>query len=440
MLMSIFRKENGNICCKVEDIIPSPVVDNYRNKVEYNIGPSCDTKSPRVGFRLGTYKADNFAVVSPSECINVSDKAKKIAKVFQDYLEKSDHAYYDPGIHTGYWRQQTVRNCRSGETMVIVQMHPQNMTESELDDIKVSLKDLFFASQNDLQISSLYLQLRGQTKPGEDSSGKYEHIAGSKVIYEKMMEMKFQISPDAFFQINTFYAELLYAKVRDWCGITENTTVLDICCGTGTIGLSLAKAGAQRVIGVELCQQAIDDAKENARLNEIANAEFICGKAEDVLPSITDRFPRKTNVVAVVDPPRAGLHKKVILALRRCLAIRRLIFVSCDAKKAATNFLDLCRPTTNRNKGAPYKLMRAVPMDLFPHTKLCELVLLLERSVSDSRGTEQTSSSSNSDVYLEEASLKPLPIPSCDTLSALSCSSTETRLEDEEQKTSLQSE
>ena len=84
--------------------------------------------------------------------------------------------------------------------------------------------------------------------------------------------------------------------------------------------------------------------------------------------------------------------------------------------------------------------MRAVPMDLFPHTKLCELVLLLERAVSDSRGTEQTLSSSNSDVYLEEASSKPLPIPSCDALSALCSSSTETRLEDEEQKTSLQSE
>ncbi|XP_065055222.1 tRNA (uracil-5-)-methyltransferase homolog A-like [Rhopilema esculentum] len=377
---------------KLEDIIQSPVLEKYRNKVEFNIGPNTE-ENITVGFRLGTYKDDNFAVVEPTECINVSDEATKIAKIFQDFIQGSSLAHYDPGIHTGYWRQLTVRNCISGEIMVIVQVHPQNMNQDDVDNMKKTLIELF-SGQNEIHVSSLYLQLKGQGQIGQNNSQSYIHLSGKEVIYENMLDLQFQISPDAFFQVNTPAAEKLYSKIREWCDITEDTTVLDICCGTGTIGLFLAKAGAKKVIGIELCQQAIEDAKKNAALNGITNTEFICGKAEDALPRIVHRL-QSQKVVAVVDPPRAGLHKKVILALRSCLQIRRLVFVACDAKKASTNFLDLCRPTTNRNKGDPYNLLRAVPVDLFPHTAHCESILLMERFSKDSSESASIASSSN---------------------------------------------
>eukprot|EP00794_Sanderia_malayensis_P013751 gene13751-15189_t len=358
--------------------VNAPILENYRNKVEFSIGKGAEDDGPIVGFRLGTYKDDNFAVVSPCECVNVSKEAKYIAKLFQDFIRKSSKDCYDAGRHTGCWRQLTVRSYSSSDVMVIVQIHPQAMTEPEIENLKSSVKDLFFADSNDVKVTSLYLQKCGQRRAGENISDTYEYVYGSKAIYEHMMDMKFRISPDAFFQVNTLAAEALYSKVREWCDISQDTTVLDICCGTGTIGLAIAKFGAKKMIGIELCKQAVDDARHNAEINNIANVEFICGKAEDFLYNVTKHL-HYTDAVAVVDPPRAGLHKKVILALRQCAAIKRLIYVSCNPKQAATNFLDLCRPRTNRNKGAPFKLLKATPVDLFPHTKHCELALLMER-------------------------------------------------------------
>ena len=133
----------------------------------------------------------------------------------------------------------------------------------------------------------------------------YEHINGSKYIEEKLFNLTFRISPDAFFQVNSVGAEVLYSQVADWCNVSPATTVLDICCGTGTIGISMANK-VHQVIGVELCEHAVEDAKQNARLNGIYNTRYHCGKAEDLMTNIMKSL-HTTDIVAILDPPRAGL-------------------------------------------------------------------------------------------------------------------------------------
>jgi tRNA (uracil-5-)-methyltransferase len=140
------------------------------------------------------------------------------------------------------------------------------------------------------------------------------------------------------YKANTKAAEILYNKIVEISDIDENTIVLDICCGTGTIGLSLAKK-AKHIVGVEIIPEAIEDAKINSDFNEIKNVEWICGKAEDILPKIFRRFENE-KIIAIVDPPRAGLHSKVIQTLRRLKNLDKLIYVSCNPELAFGNFIE----------------------------------------------------------------------------------------------------
>lgn len=202
-------------------------------------------------------------------------------------------------------------------------------------------------------------------------------MTGEEWIHEELLGLKFRISPHSFFQTNTPAAEILYSAVGEWAQLDQDSTVLDVCCGTGTIGISLAKR-VKKVIGIELCQEAVKDAEANAKANGLTNVEFHCGKAEDVFPTILNAVV-SPNVTAIVDPPRAGLHSKVILAIRKAEHLKRLVYVACNAKAAMNNFIDLCRAPSNRVRGAAFRPVRAMAVDLFPQTMHCETILLFER-------------------------------------------------------------
>ncbi|XP_078680052.1 tRNA (uracil-5-)-methyltransferase homolog A-like [Branchiostoma floridae x Branchiostoma belcheri] len=374
------RKQYDNMCCKLENITPSPILNNYRNKNEFNIGISPEGKEKTIGFRLGRYKGGSCTVASPYNCPNVPETAKDMVRIFQTYLEQSTRSGYDTEKHQGHWKQLTVRTTQGSEVMVMVQFNVQDLSEDEIEKEKQLLQDYFSTGPGkDCGITSLFFQASRQRRPG-DEEPSYQLILGKEFIQEKLLDMTFRISPDAFFQVNTLAAEVLYTTVADWCDFTENSTVLDVCCGTGTIGLTLAKH-VKKVIGVELCQQAVEDAKVNANINGIENAEFLCGKAEDILPDLVRRL-YSTELVAVVDPPRAGLHSRVISVLRKCSNLTKLVYVSCNSQSAMPNFIDLCRPTSNKFKGAAFRPVRAVPVDLFPHTWHSELIIQFERSQS----------------------------------------------------------
>jgi SAM-dependent methyltransferase len=188
------------------------------------------------------------------------------------------------------------------------------------------------------------------------------------------------LSLSASFQVNTPGAAQLCELLREQCDVGPSTVLLDVCCGTGTLGLSLASA-VKRVIGIEICVPAVADARANAERNGVTNATFIAAKAEDATRRLLDTLTaeEKTNLVAIVDPPRAGLHSEVLKALRACLPLRRMLFVSCHAPAFVSNAIPLCRPSSTSFAGPPFTPTRAFALDLFPHTPHCELIVVLER-------------------------------------------------------------
>ena len=181
--------------------------------------------------------------------------------------------------------------------------------------------------------------------------------------------------------MNTAAAEVLYDAVGECAELDSNTTLLDVCCGTGSIGLALA-GRARAVLGLELVESAVADAKRNAEANGITNSQFWAGRAEALLRVLIDQAG-EGRAVAVVDPPRAGLGREVTQTLRRTEPLKGVVYVACDIKQAMKNLLDLARPESNQYVGYPFVLRRLVPVDLFPQTPHIEVVAVLERCDPD---------------------------------------------------------
>lgn len=378
----------NKMCCPLEAIRPSPTQTEYRNKCEFLISMGADGEDKTIGFRLGKYKGGSCAVVGPADTCHVSAEAKRVVSEFQKFIRTTPYSVYSPETYEGHWKQLTVRTTRTKQAMAIVFFHPQKLEEEEINTLKSSIREHFTEGEGKASgVTSLYFVREGQRTSPNLEDLPCEHVAGESCIHEELLGLKFRISPHSFFQVNTCAAEVLYSAVGEWAQLDQDSTVLDVCCGTGTIGISLAKR-VKKVIGIELCQEAVEDAKVNAKLNGLSNVEFHCGKAEDVFPNVLSALV-SPSVTAIVDPPRAGLHSKVILAIRRAEHLKRLVYVSCNAKAAMNNFIDLCRAPSNRVHGAPFRPVRAMAVDLFPQTMHVEMLLLLERV--DYKSQEQTS-------------------------------------------------
>jgi tRNA (uracil-5-)-methyltransferase len=207
-------------------------------------------------------------------------------------------------------------------------------------------------------------------------------------MHEKLGKCTFQISPGAFFQVNTAGAENLYAvvvdKVKEVAKDPADTVLLDVCCGTGTIGMTCMKEGAcGRVVGVDISIPAIDDAKINAELNGFTEAQtrFVASRAEHVLGEELKSLQGGTcSIVAVVDPAREGLHQDVAKTLRLNRGIQRIVYVSCNPTGSLVKDAGLlCAPPTKKYGGLPFVITSARPVDMFPLTDHCEMVLTFDR-------------------------------------------------------------
>ncbi|XP_053202096.1 tRNA (uracil-5-)-methyltransferase homolog A-like [Panonychus citri] len=370
---------NSDCICPLGEIKPSPVTIGYRNKCEFSIGPG-----KVIGFRLGLYKEGSVQVIFPPEnCPIVSPKVRKIISTFQDYLLTSDQNEFDNVNHEGFWRQVTVRATELG-AMVMIAVHPQNRTIKELDEEKEKIKQFFIANRDKCEITSLFFHpFVTRDKTVHDSS-ELQLVDGEPFIFESLRQntLIMKISPFAFWQTNTAAAEICYSTIEQLAQLNENSIVLDICCGTGSIGIYLANK-VKHVIGLELNHDALEDARYNAEHNKITNIEFIEGKAEDEIDSVLkrafDKFGDTIDLTAIIDPPRAGLHPSVIKTIRSTPNIKKLVYVSCEPKLARKNLIDLSRPRSNAYKGIPFVPTSAIPIDMFPHTVHCELLLLYQR-------------------------------------------------------------
>ncbi|XP_037638389.1 tRNA (uracil(54)-C(5))-methyltransferase homolog-B [Sebastes umbrosus] len=376
----------------VMPILPSPVRDGYRNKSTFSVNKGVDENPKTVGFYVGTSRKGNIVCVNGDHLLNMPEKHKLVARCYQDFIRLSS---LEPCLlfHTGgHWREVTVRTNAEGRTMAIVYFHPQTLTPEEVAVHKDDLVEYFMRGPGSVcQLDSLFFQESTMTRCTHEES-PYQLLHGQPHIYEKVLGFKFRISADAFFQVNQAAAEVLYSTVRHLCVPNceeggERTkvggTLLDVCCGTGAIGITVSPR-VDRIIGIELIEQAVEDARHNAALNNVLNCEFIPGKAEVALPGLMSQLSSAGGgfVAAVVNPARAGLHHKVVRALRNQPAIRRLVYVSCKPDgEAMRNFRELCCAPDPQRKltGEAFSPTLAVPVDMFPHTPHCEVVLLFER-------------------------------------------------------------
>jgi len=250
--------------------------------------------------------------------------------------------------------------------------------EDKREELTRPLIDALLAA--DLGVTSVFLQLNDAASDAAQPGAPLLHVHGSERLEMPLLGLRFEIGPLSFFQTNPVTCELLYERALSWLCPDIKALVLDVCCGVGTIGLCVARR-CQKVVGIELVPEAAESARQNAALNGIKNADFHAGKAEDVLPAILDDELRALGddceVCAIVDPPRPGLHRDVLQALRDCKQLSRIVYISCNPDSLAD---DVVKLTAVRDGEDPFVPVRAVAVDMFPHTVHVEMVLLLERA------------------------------------------------------------
>eukprot|EP00735_Rhodelphis_limneticus_P009174 TRINITY_DN258_c0_g1::TRINITY_DN258_c0_g1_i1::g.1622::m.1622 TRINITY_DN258_c0_g1::TRINITY_DN258_c0_g1_i1::g.1622 ORF type:complete len:644 (+),score=106.65,sp/Q8IZ69/TRM2A_HUMAN/31.87/4e-84,tRNA_U5-meth_tr/PF05958.6/9.6e-20,Methyltransf_31/PF13847.1/1.1e-14,Methyltransf_26/PF13659.1/4.4e-09,Methyltransf_18/PF12847.2/1.6e-07,Methyltransf_4/PF02390.12/3.3e+03,Methyltransf_4/PF02390.12/3.3e-07,MTS/PF05175.9/2.5e-06,Methyltransf_25/PF13649.1/3.3e-05,Ubie_methyltran/PF01209.13/0.00019,PCMT/PF01135.14 len=392
----------GRVCCKVErSIVSSPVTYGYRNKCEFTAGFD-ENKQKACGFLKGLFSEGYETVGDPANVPFVSPQALAICRSFSAFLQTSTFDCWNKSKHQGFWRLLLVRqgegtggwseaekdmqhevNEGNPQVLAMVQINPDGVDPKDLE-AELARLDAHF--QSDVTSGKIVLQsLLYQPFAGihnsapTDGSSVPVLIRGPPSITETILNVKFRVSPLAFFQVNSKATERLYALAGDWADVDQNTVLLDVCCGTGTIGLTLASR-VKKVIGIEMVPSAIEDAKFNAAQNNITNVQYVCGKAEHVMPNIVrDYLDPSDKVVAIVDPPRSGLHQDVIRALRSCAGLATLVYISCNPQAFVTNSVALGRPASKKYTGVPFLPQRAQAIDLFPHTSHCELVVLMHR-------------------------------------------------------------
>ena len=333
-------------------ILAAPEIHSYRNKAQYPVA------SAKGRVFAGFFKAGTHQVVENSRCLILPEEADRVKELVIDYVNHYRVTAYDETTGKGLLRHIYVRRgAVSGQVLVCLVVNGQKIPHKE---------DLIRRLQQVPGFTSLVLSIN--RKPGNTILGEeFVTLYGPGYIEDTLCGLQFRLSARSFYQINHTQAQRLYEAAIAQAGITGEDTVLDLYCGVGTITLCMAKA-ARRVIGVEVVEQAVQDAKDNARRNGIKNAEFFCGDAGQAALALEQQGIRAD--VAVVDPPRKGLNADTIEALSR-MAPRRIVYVSCDPATLARDVALL--------KERGYWVKNATAADLFPRCSHVETVILLSR-------------------------------------------------------------
>ena len=338
----------------LDPIVPAASQFHYRNKLEYSFTQTDD--GPALGFhRAGRWDE----VLEINECLLTTELGNAIRAAVQVWAREEGLVAYNQATQEGYLRHLVVREGRNtGQALVMLVTGPKERFDSGY------LVDVL---RRFPEVRSIHWAVNDT--PAEVTNLPSKLLWGEAAIEEELLGLRFRVRPNAFLQTNTEMAEKLYETAREFAALTGAETVYDLYCGTGTIGLALA-AGALTVWGVEISEEAVACAIENAELNGIANAAFFAGNVGQSIEELRERAGPPD--VVVVDPPRAGLAGK---ALRRTGALEasRLVYVSCNPTTLASDL------TVLRDEYG-YELVRCRPVDMFPHTPHIESVSLLERS------------------------------------------------------------
>jgi 23S rRNA (uracil1939-C5)-methyltransferase len=337
----------------------------YRNKLEYTFSSRrFIPENEFVKDEINDLNAAGFhakglfdKVVEIEKCWLQAEPTNAIRKTIADFARKNNYSFYDHKLHTGFLRTVLLRICETGEVMVNLVM-----AEDDKEKRNLLLEHLL------KEVPGITTLLYTINTKWNDSLHDLDPVivTGKGYVTEKLEDLQFKIGPKSFFQTNTRQAEKLYSVARDYAGLTGNETVYDLYCGTGSIGIFVNKL-AKKIIGVEMIADAIGDAKENAALNNIHHAEFFAG---DVIKICDDAFfaaHGKPDVI-ITDPPRAGMHEKLVKKILE-IAAPVVVYVSCNP---ATQARDL------RLLDEKYIVTNVQPVDMFPHTHHIENVARLK--------------------------------------------------------------
>ena len=345
----------------LEQIVPARSQYGYRNKLEYSFAPGED------GLVLGFHRAGRWdEVIDVQECLLTTPVGNAIREAVKGWARAEGLEPYDQDTQTGYLRHLVVREGRNtGQALVVLVTAPGDRFDADF---------LIETLMPIPEVRSIHWAINDQ--PSEVTNLPTRLLWGEGWIEEELLGLRYRVRPNAFLQTNTEMAEVLYELARDAAALTGSETVYDLYCGTGTIGLTLARH-AGSVWGVEISEESVACAIENTEANGIENALFFAGNVGQSLEELREKAGPPD--VVVVDPPRAGLAGK---ALRRTGALQapRVVYVSCNPTTLASDLAVL------RDEYG-YRLVRCTPVDMFPHTPHIESVSLLEPAGDTAEGT-----------------------------------------------------
>ena len=348
--------DNANVSTgNFEGIEGSELQFEYRNKMEFTFGDVEKGGELTLGMHI---RNKSFGIVTVDKCQIVDEDYRKIIDATVKYFRKQNLPYYRVMKREGYLRHLVIRKAKNtGEIMVNLVTTTQ--IDFDLTEYTEILKKIEFDG-------NLVSMLHTENNSFSDAvvPEKVNVLYGIDHIRENLLGLKFNISPFSFFQTNTKGAEGLYSIVRDYMGNADNKVVFDLYCGTGTIGQIVAP-NAKKVIGIELIEEAVEAAKENAKLNGLNNCEFLAGDVAEIIKTVKD----KPDII-ILDPPRSGVHPKALDYVIKFRA-REIIYVSCNPKTLVNDLEVLI--------DAGYVVQKTRVKDMFANTPHAETICKLTR-------------------------------------------------------------
>ena len=360
----------GEVPAELLDKVMQPIVGmeepfHYRNKAQFPIG------TDKEGHIItGFYAGRTHSIIPNTDCTLGVAVNQKILEIILHFMENNHISAYDEEKHKGLVRHVLIRyGFKTDEIMVCLVMNGEKLPHAE----KLVDKLCKIPGMTSITISV------NKAKTNVIMGNEIKLLWGQTYITDYIGNVKYQISPLSFYQVNPVQTEKLYGLALDYADLNGNETVWDLYCGIGTISLFLAQ-NAKQVYGVEIVPQAIDDARNNAKINDITNAEFYVGKAEEVLPEYYREYQESHGGetahadVIVVDPPRKGCEESLLQTIVD-MQPEKVVYVSCDSATLARDVKFL------RESG--YELKKITPVDQFPNTVHVETVVLLSHKKPD---------------------------------------------------------
>lgn len=382
------RLDIRRLPCPVKTIVPSPEIYKYRNKTEYNIWRGVDGKLT-VGhnvFSIG--KHGDTICVEPDGCLVTKDDSIKLVSVFQEFMRSHSKlgCCFNLGQEGG-WRRIIVRQNLADELMAIGFLSPRTLKVSQVVEDRDGFRNFMVqrCGEMGINLKSLYYQPAPHSR-AQHADCPYELLNGEAKLTETVGKYKFAFSPESFMHENTKGAELLYEEIRKTLKeafniapeLPDKPLIIQNQCGGGALTAFLSEC-AEHIVALDLSGPATVDAAENAKANGIDNVKFVNSNFEIALEKILEKY-QDVNTLVVCDVKKAGLHRSVVQSLRLSRDVNRLVYIypKADHQKNINDLVELCSKLAGSHV-PPFAPVLVTPVDLYPHTESCPIIVALER-------------------------------------------------------------